>query len=152
MTTSTTTDDIRQTTPTPHNNQPRKKLTKSMWGGNNSKLDFVVEKSFLEAVENTGLEREQVICVDVCDSLPSIFGQAGSAVRRDAQEHWKNCKRRKIRSHIRCLRRFGVAPNARNLALLAADKTASDDEDASDEDGNKKPPSGPPRKYVDSYD
>ena len=76
--------------------------------GGNSKLDFIVEKSFLEAVEATNLPRDQVVCLDICDTHPAVLGAPGSTTRRDVQEHWNNLKRRKIRSYANYLKRFGV--------------------------------------------
>ena len=79
-----------------------------MLGGNSSKITWPVEKSFLEAVEKVGKPREEIVCVDICDSLKDVFGEPGSSIRRDVQEHWNNLKRRKIRSWARYLDRFQV--------------------------------------------
>ena len=69
-----------------------------MLGGNSKKIPFVVEKALLEAVEKTHKSRDDIVLVDICDTIPDIFGAAGSTLRRDLQEHWKNLKRRSIRA------------------------------------------------------
>ena len=102
--------------------------------GGNSKLEFIVEKSLLELIEKQGLPREQIVLVDICDSSKDIFGEPGSAVRRDIQEHWGNLKRRSIRSYINYLGRFDVEPNA--VTKLIYERTAtvpSDDSDSGDD-------------------
>ena len=114
-----------------------------MLGGNNSKLDFIVEKSFLEAVEAANVPREEIVCVDICDTHPSVFGAPGSNLRRDIQEHWNNIKRRKIRSYLNHIKkRFGVTPSLTTERLAATDATPSDAE--SDSETESKTPSVKP--------
>ena len=74
-----------------------------------SRLDPIVEKCFLEAVEKTNLPREDTVCVDLCNEHKSTLGEPGTKVRRDIQEHWKNLKRRKIRSYASYLKKWSVA-------------------------------------------
>ena len=50
-----------------------------MFGGINKKVDILVEKSFLQAVEKSGKVREEVVVKDICDALQDIFGEPGSA-------------------------------------------------------------------------
>ena len=76
---------------------------KSMLGGNNKTIEFVVEKAFLEAVEKQNKSRNDIVCVDVCDTLPDLFGTPGSTVRRALQQHWKNLKNRTIKSYANYL-------------------------------------------------
>ena len=103
-----------------------------MLGGSNSKLDFIVEKSLLEAVEKQNLAREDVKLVDICDTHPSLFGPPASELRRDMQEHWNNIRRRKIRSYKHYLGRFGVTPSATTTRLATSDTAPSDSESDSD--------------------
>ena len=110
--------------------------------GGNSKLDFIVEKSFLEAVEATNLPRDQVVCLDICDTHPAVLGAPGSTTRRDVQEHWNNLKRRKIRSYANYLKRFGVEPSLTTVRLTLADTSVSDSEDS---DGDQNAPPPPPQ-------
>ena len=108
-----------------------------MLGGNSKKIDFVVEKSFLEAVEKQNKPREEVVCVDICDSLKEVFGEPASQQRRDLQEHWKNLKRRSIRSWAQYLDRFKVPHSETTKLLLQQQETLpSDDSDSSSAGSN----------------
>ena len=89
--------------------------------GGNSKLDPVVEKCFLEAVEKTNLPREDTVCVEICDKCKSMLGGPGSGVRRDMQECWENLKRRKIRSCARYLKGKSVAKGEATARLCRSD-------------------------------
>ena len=86
-----------------NDNQPTKreptngrKAHKIMIGGNSSKLEFIVEKSLLDLVEKQNKLYTEITTKTICDQHQSIFGEPGSNLRRDIQEHWNNLRRRKV--------------------------------------------------------
>ena len=103
-----------------------------------AKIDYLVEKSFLEAVEKKGKPRSEITPVEICDTLPEVFGEPGSLKRRDIQEHWNNVRRRSIRSYTALLDKFEIAYGAATTAELLARGTQPSDDEASVGSPNKK--------------
>ena len=103
-------------------------------GGNSTELEFPVEQSLLKAVEKQDLPREDAVLKDLCDLHPTAFGEPGSNLRRDMQEHWNNLRRRKIRGYVRHLKRFGVDPSLTTSRLALSDTNPSDTESEAEDE------------------
>lgn len=73
-----------------------------------NKMEPIIEKSFLSAIELLNMPRKDIVLVDVCDSNVALFGARGSKTRRDLQEYWNNTRRRPIRSYCRLLDAWSV--------------------------------------------
>ena len=108
-------DKIRWST----NNNNNAWLTNIMFGGSNAKIEFPVEKSLLHEVEKQDVPRDQIVLKDLCDSNIAAFGEPGSDLRRDIQEHWNNARRKKIRSYKQYLKRCGVTPSLTTYWVIA---------------------------------
>ena len=120
---------------------------KSMLGGNNKTIEFVVEKAFLEAVEKQNKSRNDIVCVDVCDTLPDLFGTPGPTVRRALQQHWKNLKNRTIKSYANYLDRFVVPHSeATRRELEMASNTPSDNGSVGSAPSVSPPPASTPAR------
>ena len=87
--------------------------------GTSAKIDPLVERSFLAAIERRNLPLEEIVCVHVCDTNVELFGGPGSDIRRELQYYFKNLKRRSIRSYVQLLDRFAVRHGEATARLLA---------------------------------
>jgi hypothetical protein len=81
-------------------------------------LKHFVEKQLLQHIEETGQLRSDVNLLTICNSAKLIYGQAGTARRREVQIKFDNLKRKSIRSWAKHLDRFEVPYGPATLRAL----------------------------------
>lgn len=89
-----------------------------MFTPTSTKLDPIVEKALLLAIEKQNQPRTNIVLLDLCDANSDLFGEKGTKQRRDVQMYWNNIRRRSIRSYCKLLERWGVKMNDTTASLL----------------------------------
>jgi hypothetical protein len=81
-------------------------------------IDDYQFKQLLQDVEDTGLPRDEVNFLGICNNDPRLYGRKGSDQRRAFQFKWNYIKKWDIHRYIELLDSKVIGPNVANEALL----------------------------------
>jgi hypothetical protein len=81
-------------------------------------IDDYQFKQLLQDVEDTGLPRDEVNFLSICNNDPRLYGRKGSDQRRAFQFKWNYIKKWDIHRYIELLDSKVIGPNVANEALL----------------------------------